>query len=348
MSYERGMAAIRLEKTDRIPHTEYLDHDLFIKKITGLDTEAESDRLKIRSAIAKALDYDIIWNNKEMPLPAGARETSMGHAVYSTRDGQDNEVFCPFATEEDVLDFDPVAEYGLFERPVMVREFKEHFDNCQHNLFRNVVFPGGRYHTLFSACIRTFGWDMFLGSVYSANYEKFDRVLEGFFKISLAEAEAWAESGIEVFITHDDICWTSGAVFPPEWYRRYIFPRYKKIWEPLKEAGVKVLYCSDGTYTEFIDDIAGAGADGFILEPTTSLEDIACKYGKTKVIIGNMDCRVLQFGTKEDIYNEVKRCADIGKDCPGYFFAAGNHIPNGIEVENIEYYFECCQKLGKR
>lgn len=348
MSYERGISALNLELTDKIPHTEYLDHDQYIKKITGIDTTYETDRLKIRSCIAKALDYDIIWNNREMPIPQGARETKLGHAAYSAQDDQDNETFYPFKTEEDVLNFDPVEEYGLNKKDMMVKEFRDHYDYCRYGLFTDTVFPGGRYHTLFSACIRTFGWDMFLSTVYSPNYDRFDRVLEGFYRISRSEMEAWAETGIEAFITHDDICWTTGTPFHPDWYRKYIFPRYKKMWGPLKEAGIKVLYCSDGTYTDFVNDIANAGADGFILEPTTDLKYIAEKYGDTKVVIGNIDCRILQFGTKEDIYNEVKRCADIGKKCPGFFFAVGNHIPNGISIDNLDYYFNCCKKLGRR
>ena len=39
-----------------------------------------------------------------------------------------------------------------------------------------------------------------------------------------------------------------------------IFPNYKKYFAPLIEAGKKILYTSDGTYTAFIGDLAAAGA----------------------------------------------------------------------------------------
>jgi hypothetical protein len=348
VSYERGLAALNLEMTDKIAHTEYLDHDDFIKKVTGIDTTKETDHLKVKAALCRALDYDLVWNNHEMPLPAGARETKLGHAVYSNIDNQDNEVYCPFKDEDDVLNFDPVLEYGIEKKTVMVSYFKERFEKMQKELMPNTLVPGGRYNTLFSACIRTFGWEAFLSTVYEDNYEGFNKILDGFYKITRAEIEAWAETGIKAFITHDDICWTSGGVFNPLWYRTYVFPKYKKMWEPLKEAGIKVLFCADGTFTEFVDDIIEAGADGLIMEPTTDMESIAEKYGKSKVLIGNMDCRILQFNSREEIYNEVKRCADIGKKCPGYFMAVGNHIPNGIPLENVEYYFECLNELSRR
>ena len=166
--------------------------------------------------------------------------------------------------------------------------------------------------------------------------------------MSMTEVRAWCDAGVGVYLCHDDIVWTSGSVFHPDWYRRYIFPKYRRLWAPLKERGIPVLFCADGDLTAFVDDIAEAGADGFIFEPVTSLEYVALRYGNTHVIIGNVDCRVLQFGTRKDIRREVERAVDIGKPCPGYFMAVGNHIPNGIPVENIEYYFEIFEEMRIR
>jgi len=208
------------------------------------------------------------------------------------------------------------------------------------------MVPGGRYHSLFSACIRTFGWEAFLTAV-PGNEEEFDKVLEGFMKLSIAEAEAWAQTDIKAYITHDDIVWGTGAVFAPEWYRKYIFPKYKKIWGPLKEAGIKIIYCADGTWTDFIHDVAEAGADGFLFEPSTSLDEIVAHYGKTKVIMGNADCREIAAG-KERIEAEVDRCVKLGKGCPGYFMIASNHLAADVPEENIEYYLHYFNKVRRR
>jgi uroporphyrinogen-III decarboxylase len=200
---------------------------------------------------------------------------------------------------------------------------------------------------MFSACIAAFGWDMFLSSA-ALDHDRFDRVLDGFFQISRANFAAWARTSAPVFICHDDIVWTSGPVFNPDWYRRYIFPRYRELWGLLKDAGKVVLYCSDGNFDAFVDDIANAGADGFIFEPLTALEPIVEKYGQTKIIVGNVDCRALTFGTKDDIRAEVERCISLGRDCPGYFIAVGNHIPSNVPVENGLYYLDLIRELGRR
>ena len=147
---------------------------------------------------------------------------------------------------------------------------------------------------------------------------------------------------------HDDITWTAGAFARPEWYRKYVFPNYKKLFAPLLEAGKKIIFTSDGNYTQFLGDVAGCGVHGFVLEPTVDMAHVAETYGKTHVFIGNADTRILLSKNKEDIYQEVKRCMDIGKKYPGFFMAVGNHIPSNTPVENALYYNEVFEKLRKR
>jgi uroporphyrinogen-III decarboxylase len=153
---------------------------------------------------------------------------------------------------------------------------------------------------------------------------------------------------VPIFLCHDDIVWAAGPVFSPAWMRRYVFPRHKRLWSPLREAGIKVLFCSDGNFNAFVDDLAEAGAQGFIFEPLTDLKYIVERYGKTHVIIGNADSRILQFGTPDEIRAEVKRCADLGRNCPGYFFAVGNHIPYTVPIPSVECYLEAIKEYGKR
>jgi uroporphyrinogen-III decarboxylase len=134
----------------------------------------------------------------------------------------------------------------------------------------------------------------------------------------------------------------------PAWYREYLFPNYKKLFAPLLESGKKILYTTDGNYDLFVEDIAECGVHGFVLEPWTDLEAVVTKYGQTHVIIGNADTRILLNGTKEAIRAEVERCINLGRDCPGYFMAVGNHIPPNTPVENALYYNQVYEQLSRR
>jgi uroporphyrinogen-III decarboxylase len=113
------------------------------------------------------------------------------------------------------------------------------------------------------------------------------------------------------------------------------------MWDVLHDAGKIVLFCSDANFTEFVDDIAAAGADGFIFEPMTSLEYVVQKYGKTKVIMSSkVDCRTLTFNTPREIKYEVDETIKLVRGCPGFVFAVGNHIPSNIPVDNARFYFD--------
>lgn len=79
---------------------------------------------------------------------------------------------------------------------------------------------------------------------------------------------------------HDDITWTSGAFARPDWYREFIFPNYKRLFAPLREAGKKIIFTSDGNYTEFIDDIAGIAGVSGLLWSLPDMKYVAEKYGK--------------------------------------------------------------------
>ena len=205
----------------------------------------------------------------------------------------------------------------------------------------------GVYVTCMSGLIAIFGWDMLLCAA-GMDAMGFGEVTNRYASWMQQYFDALANSNVPVVMVHDDIVWTSGAFLHPDWYRKYIFPNYKKYFAPLKESGKKIIFTSDGNYTEFIDDIAETGVNGFVLEPTTDMKYIAEKYGKTHSFIGNLDTRVLLSGTKEQIRAEVQRCMDIGKRCPGFFMAVGNHIPSNTPVENALYYNEVYEELSKR
>lgn len=227
-------------------------------------------------------------------------------------------------------------------------EFRKAWDyrlRCQQ--VPDAVNTTGVYITLVSGLLEIFGWDILLMAL-GMDPEGFGETANRYAEWMQQYFDALADCESPVVKVHDDIVWTSGPFVRPEWYRKYVFPNYKKFFAPLREAGKKIIFTSDGNYTQFVDDIADCGVSGFVLEPTTDMKYVAEKYGKTHAFIGNADTRILLNGSKEEIYEEVKRCMDIGKKCPGFFMAVGNHIPSNTPVENALYYNEVFEKLRKR
>lgn len=352
MSYADGWAAINLEMPDRVPRCEYSAHmhwDL-VNRVCGTDITPQSskeEKQTASSAFVKAWNYDFMWTVLTHCQELGKWYTNMGHAAYATG-GTDynNNIHCPFEDEDEALNFDPMTQLPQKSKEQMIKEFEAHYAS-QVEKYPGCVNVTGTYITCISGLIEIFGWDLLLTAA-AIDPNKFGELTNRYCEWMSRYFVALAESKVPLIKVHDDIVWTNGAFIHPDWYRKFVFPNYKKMFAPVYEAGKKIIFTSDGTYTEFIDDIADCGVSGFVMEPTTDMQEIADKYGKTHSFIGNADCRILTSGTKDDIYNEVKRCMDIGKKYPGFFMAVGNHIPSNVPVENALWYNECYEKLGKR
>jgi len=346
MSYEIGIDTLKLKSCGRLGHTEYCDHYELVRAVTGLDPLRDA---KAWPLFNDAWNVDFIWSTYEGAdgWGKGGRITDMGHAEFM-EGGSDwrDSVTCPFKTVDEVFEFDAVKEYGLVNLNELTADY-EHQYQIGRAAYPNQVLTGGHYNTIVSGAIQAFGWDMFLTA--AADQKRFTKVLDSIYQITLNSVKAWARTSIDVFIQHDDMVWSSGAFMHPDFYRGAIFPRYKLLWQILHDAGKIVLFCSDGNFTQFVDDIAQAGADGFIFEPLTDLDYIIGKYGKTKVIMGSkVDCRTLTFGTAEQIKHEIDQTLKIAKDCPGFFFAVGNHLPSNIPVKNALYYYDYLSKYWSR
>ena len=352
MSYEDGWAALNLEMPRRIPRTEYsadMHWDL-IKAVTGIDVGVDSPeefKSAARLAFMRAWDYSFFWSTLISHGEFGAWGTDMGHAEYAAGgvDRRDT-IFCPYEDVEDVLNFDPWEKLGAQDPRELRRRFEEHYRaNCERHDFG--VNMTGVYVTLVSGFIGLFGWDMLLLAA-GTDPVRFGALANRYASWMQQYFDALAASDVPVVMVHDDMVWSSGAIFRPAWYREYLFPNYKKYFTPLRDSGKKIMFTSDGNYTAFIDDIAATGIHGFVLEPLTDMKYMVEKYGRTRVIVGNADVRILLSGTKAEIRAEVERCMSLGRNCPGFFMAVGNHIPPNTPVENALYYNQVYEELCQR
>lgn len=354
MSYEDGWAALNLEMPPRVPRTEYSAdrHWELISRATGTevskeDSPEEQDRASRLFRSPKGWNYDLVWNILIHSRHLGDFRTDMGHAEYDDG-GSDfrvnRESWCK--NPEDVLAFNPEESLPSYGHSELIRMFEEDY---RRSVSENPdgVNMTGIYITLISGLLEMFGWDNLLMAC-GLDAPRFGEITDSYARWCQKFFDAMADSDVPVLMIHDDIVWTSGPFISPEWYRQHVFPNYRNYLRPLLDSGKKVLYTCDGDYSVFIDDVADSGFHGFVMEPDTDMAYIGEKYGKTHVFIGNADTRILLSGTREDIRKEVERCMNIGRQCPGYFMAVGNHIPANTPVENAMYYDEIYRELSRR
>jgi len=340
MSRQLALDTICLKPTGEWAHTDYsLEyHTELRRKLTGLEPNAPGEL----RAFYDACQIDFLFGTYDGLLGnwgARGRATDMGHAEYATG-GTDlrQPKESPFKTQEEVWAFDPAAEYGLPDRQEQIDSYQQLLDQ-RREAFPNQLSTGGYYKTIISGCIQAFGWEMLL--LAAADRDKFETVMDRFFRFTQHHMNCWAETDAEVIIQHDDFVWTLGPFVSPEVYRKAIIPRFGELWKPLKAKGKKVLFCSDGTFDMFAEDLVAAGADGLIFEPMNDFGKMVDKLGDSTCLVGSaVDCRDLTFGTWETVEASLARTFKLLEKCRGVILATGNHLPPNIPQPMIERYLQ--------
>lgn len=362
MSRERLLKTLKRQYADKIPHKLIMNHPEFIKHITGIDSEENPLDAALRFHELYEVEIGGPLSLSNQPI-----KKTDSHGIKSEASPETEwYISSPFKTVEEVLAFD-ADPYGkdagkalypgyalqnfrwLFETNWNGQKQKdiEVWDKIE-KLYPGKFTPGaGFYTTAFMWPIMIFGWDLFLeaGGLYpdetGALIKRLSAITKKYFE--------YVSESIDLFmVPHDDIAMAGGPVFNPSWYRKYIFPIYEEVYEPVRKVKKPIIFMSDGNLSMFLDDIRVLNPDGVSFEISTDLDQVINTLGKDKIIEGNIDCRVIEMGTKDDIFNEIKRVAQKAQDIPGFILCCTNGLNSNVPLKNMQYYFDAVEMLRIR
>lgn len=348
MSKEVALKNINLEPCDRWAHTQYsLGYHLpYLERMARV--ERTDPRFEVAWRDAFSIDFNWSINDGLIDWAKSGRITDLGHASYAA-DGTDQRASqeCPFNSPEEVWSFDAIAEYGLPDEREQIASYDERVQNARTGMPGQLT-TGGTYKTIVSGAIQSFGWDMLL--MGASDPAKMENVFDNFFRRSMFLHKCWAQTSVEVILTHDDFVWSSGAFMHPNIYRKVIIPRYAELWKIAHAAGKKVFFCADGNFTEFAGDIVNAGADGLVFEPMNDFDFMVDNFGRSTCLVGSfVDCRDLTFDNWEKVQADINRTFERLNDCRGAIVAVGNHLPSNIPDDMLQRYFdELLPRLASR
>ena len=345
MSYDRALKTIHLQPTDRVAQQENFDHPQLMQELVDYDPWEHPREAYIDTY--KALDVDWIFGlpSRAIRFEKGESSRQGDHGVRYTEWGLSGSSWreeYPVHDIDEVLAYDPEASHSTHGDPLAgIRADQESMGD-------DAIVTGIFYTTLFQYPIMTFGWELFLTAA-AAEPDRFQRVLEGFARVSRRNIEKWAAAAPPLIMIHDDVALERGLVFRPDWYRQRLFPLYEELLEPiLSHPEIKVAFVSDGDYTPLLDDLVAIGFDGFLINDNMDLGGIARTIGRDHFLIGNVNTLTLTYGTPEQVESEVARCLEEAKPCPGHFIKATRDLPHNIPLANIRAYFDAVDRLGKR
>lgn len=345
MSYQRAWNAIHLQTGQTPAHLENLDHPAYMRELIGYDPWERPRQAYADAYRALDVDWVIGIPDRSVRLDPRASSFQAEDGTVYTEWGLSGSAWREeylFHDMESVLAYDPLvnATGEKLVTPGHNQQQIEHRRADQQLMGESALVSGLYYTTLFQFGIMIFDWELFLATAASEP-ARFQRVLAGFAEVSRRNMSAWAAEDMPLIFMHDDIAMEQGMVFHPAWYRKFLFPLYEYILEPLKaRKDVKLAFVSDGDYSAVLDDLAGLGFDGFVINsPRMDIEAIARRLGSRAFLAGGIDTNVLTLGTPADVTRAVRDCLRKTRPAAGFFLHSGGDLPHNIPIENLRAYF---------
>jgi hypothetical protein len=175
-------------------------------------------------------------------------------------------------------------------------------------------------------------------------------VLNEYTKAILEIIKRLAEAGVDVAFYYDDLGMKGRTIFSLNDLQKFIIPYYKKMYQECHKHGMFVVQHSCGYIDKILPHLAEAGLDCIqALEPAAgvNLGHLKGTIGDKISFMGGMDStRVLNFGTKKEIEEDVKRCINNAAYGGGYFAGPSHNILN-VPWENILAFKAAIEKYRK-
>ncbi len=120
--------------------------------------------------------------------------------------------------------------------------------------------------------------------------------------------EKWLELDVDVITFGDDLGTQTGPMISPKMFCKYLKPGYLRMFKPVRNAGVHVLFHSDGYILPLVDDLVECGVSILNLQANVNgIENIrkVCK-GKVCLELVLDTQKVIPFGTPSTVEAHIK------------------------------------------
>jgi len=131
-----------------------------------------------------------------------------------------------------------------------------------------------------------------------------------------------------------------------EFFKPYLYNMCRAFRE--ENPDVILIYHGCGNATAIFDDIIECGINAYhSLEVKSGIDviDLKKKYVNKLAYIGNIDCRDVFPGPKENLKKDLLRKLNAAKG-GGYIPSADHSVPSNVPVENYDYFIELIRDRG--
>jgi uroporphyrinogen decarboxylase len=165
----------------------------------------------------------------------------------------------------------------------------------------------------------------------------------------LEQASVLREAGLDGFALCSDYCFNSGPFLSPAMFSELVTPYLTRLVKGYRDLGMYVIKHTDGNIMPILDDLVSSGPHALhSLDPMAGVDigEIKRCCGHKVCLIGNVNCALMQTGTKEQVLESCRYAMENGKPGGGYIFSTSNVIFKGMPRESYDlmlgYYREHC------
>ncbi len=351
---QRLLAAFKRKKVDRVPNFEVLIEDQHVEKLLGRFggntlsfggdpakgvEEAEGarpmkskDYLELCQLIGQdAMIVEAIWT----PFKRRNEDGTVG-GMIADRSIKNREDFKKYVVLPSDVDIEAKMVY--------VREYREALDKSGTRIGFCVLF-GAFFQTLYEFMI---GLEDTMTMIYE-DRDFIEELLELSSEWCVKFCQAAVASGVDFVWSADDVAFKTGLFLPPKITAEIWAPRMKRIVAPAVNAGIPVMFHSDGNIDDLVPMLLDMGVDCINpMDPYgVDYREFKKKYGQLACLSGNIDIEFpLAHGTPEEVERDVKEHMEVLKPGGGYVCGSSHSIVNYIPHENFITMINAIHKYG--
>lgn len=338
----RILAALNHEEGDRVPIWDFIDNRAIVDYLAPDEPDYDRAMAKVYHTLGIDLcrGYGASFTD-DQEGSGGGDDYTQWRISGRTR----WEVVHPIRTIEDIRNwsFSIPSDEDL-------RRWVE-WNRRQQELMAPYTMwvPGGGcgFHSTYGAM----GLHLFSLAIYEAR-DDLERVLWRQNEIAVAFARAAAQAKLcPIYFIGDDIAYKNTTMFSPSFLRSTFIPMLARTIAPLHQAGIEVVFHSDGNVMPILDDMIEAGIDGLNpIEPLAGMDIgyLKRRYGRNLVLVGNVDCsQVLPLGSVQDVIEATKDCIRAASRGGGHFIGSSSEITPSTPVENILAFYRTVHEYGR-
>jgi uroporphyrinogen decarboxylase len=227
---------------------------------------------------------------------------------------------------------DPEKHRANLEQSIAANEHRYYAFGSAANLFERLQFLRGTENLFVD-----------LAEDRQELHELADRMVDFW----LAGIKPSIAAGADGFYFSDDWGTQRALLISPQTWRRFFKPRYRRMFEPIKDAGRHVWFHTDGWTLEILEDFIELGVD--VINPQHQCmgnERVA------QIIAGRICLRtdldrqwIIPFGTREQIEEHVKECMRLFGSNNGGIILHGE-VGQDVPFDNIVALYEAFEKYG--